>query len=73
MNYLEISNEKAKERTGKSWPEWFRVLDTWNAKKHGHKETAKRLTEKFKLGSWWAQVVTIRYEKERGYWVKSYK
>lgn len=72
MNILTISDEKVKEKTSKAWAGWFRILDRWNAKKHGHTETAKHLVARYALSPWWAQVVTIRYEKEKGYWRKQY-
>jgi hypothetical protein len=70
MDYLKISDEKAKAATGKDWRQWFSTLDNLRAKKLGHTATARRLREKYRLSNWWPQVVTIRYEKERGYWVR---
>lgn len=70
MDYLKISNEKAMEKTGKTWKDWFKILDKMKAKTIGHTETAKKLSRDYHLGGWWAQVVTIRYEKEKGYWVR---
>jgi len=67
MNYLKIKNEKIKAVTGKDWSLWFKILDKWDAEKKGHYLTAKYLASKYKLSPWWSQVVTIRYEKERGY------
>lgn len=68
MNCLRISDEKVKATTKKMWQEWFRILDRRNAKRSGHYATAKHLAAKYRLSPWWAQVVTIRYENERGYW-----
>lgn len=65
MDYLKISDEKVKVRTGKNWKEWFEILDKWGAKEKGHKATAKYLGEECHLSGWWSQVVTIRYEKEK--------
>lgn len=70
MNYLKISDEKVKLQTGKTWRQWFAIMDKFGAKKRGHSYTAKYLKEKYFLKSWWAQVITIRYEKEKGYWTK---
>jgi hypothetical protein len=70
MDYLKISDEKVKTATRKEWRQWFSILDKWKAEEHGHTATAKHLREKHRLSDWWAQVVTIRYEKERGYWVR---
>lgn len=61
-----ISDEAVRARTGKGWNEWFKILDKWGASEKGHRLSAKHLLEKYKIGPWWAQVVTIRYEFERG-------
>lgn len=70
MDYLKISDEKVTAKTGKGWPEWFQILDSLKAKKLGHTLTAKRLGTIYHLNGWWSQVVTVRYEKEKGYWVR---
>lgn len=61
-----ISNEAVETRTGKSWAQWFRILDRWGAAKKGHKATAAWLHETRELPTWWAQMVTVRHERERG-------
>jgi len=61
-----ISDEAVETRTGKSWAQWFRILDRWGALKKGHKATAVWLHEKHELSTWWAQTVTVRHERERG-------
>lgn len=73
MDYLKISEDKVKMRTGRNWREWFIILDKWEAGDKGHKATARYLGEKYHLSGWWSQVVTIRYEKEKGYWKRSGK
>ena len=65
--FSRISDEAILKKTCKSWDEWFKILDTWDVKGKGHAETAKHLLEHFTcLNAWWAQAITIRYEKERG-------
>ena len=61
-----ISDEKVKEKTGKSWKQWFRILDALDVKTNGHRFASMTLYHKHKLSSWWSQAVTIRYEWERG-------
>ncbi|MEK7316800.1 MAG: SRPBCC domain-containing protein [Candidatus Eisenbacteria bacterium] len=61
-----ISDEAVETRTGKSWAQWFRILDRWGAAKKGHKATAAWLHETRELPTWWAQMVTVRHERERG-------
>jgi hypothetical protein len=46
--------------------EWHAILDQWGVKEKGHTSTAKYLREHYGLSDWWAQVVTIRYEKDKG-------
>jgi len=61
-----ISDEAVRAKTGKGWVERFKILDKWDVKKMGHTLTAKHLREKYGLNPWWAQIVTIRYEWEKG-------
>lgn len=61
-----ISSEAARKATGKSWSQWLRILDRWGAKKKGHAATAKHLASRYGIGSWWSQMVTVRYEQARG-------
>jgi uncharacterized protein YndB with AHSA1/START domain len=60
-----ISDEAVRKRTGKSWSQWFAVLDRWGAARKGHAETARHLGDRHGLAPWWAQTVTVRYEQER--------
>ena len=60
-----ISVETVREKTGKTWEDWFAILDDWNAPAKGHKLTARYLTAEWKLSPWWAQTVTVRYEQSR--------
>ena len=65
-NFVKIGDEAVKEKTGKTWEQWFKALDGFNVKENGHKLAAKHLADKYKLSPWWSQAVTIRYEWERG-------
>ena len=61
-----LSDDAVKERTGKIWADWFKILDKAGAKKWPHKEIAAYLLEKHKVGGWWSQMVAVGYEHERG-------
>jgi len=61
-----ISDEKVKEKTGKSWKQWFRILDALDVKTNGHRFPSMTLFHKHRLSPWWSQAVTIRYEWECG-------
>ena len=60
-----ISEERMRERTGRTSAEWYRILDEWGAREKGHTLAAHLLRE-YGLSPWWAQAVTIRWEYERG-------
>src|SRR5262249_33834090 len=60
------SDAAVKAKTGKVWAEWFAILDKAGAKKMPHKEIARYLYEKQKVPGWWAQMVAVGYEHERG-------
>jgi hypothetical protein len=61
-----MSDHAVKERTGKTWAEWFKILDQAGAKKWQHREISAYLGEKQKVGPWWGQMVAVAYEHERG-------
>jgi len=61
-----ISEETLKTKTGKSWAEWLSILDSWGASEKGHKQTARYLGEVWGVSAWWAQSITVRYERESG-------
>jgi uncharacterized protein YndB with AHSA1/START domain len=61
-----ISDAAVKAATGKTWPQWFSLLDKAGAKKMNHREIVAVLNKKYKVGSWWQQMVTVSYEQSRG-------
>ena len=61
-----MSDEAVKAKTGKTWKQWFAILDKAGAKKLSHQEIAKYLHEEQRVGSWWGQMVTVTYEQARG-------
>jgi len=60
-----IGNEALKEKTGKTWAEWFLVLDKARAKERTHQEIVALLQD-HGVGQWYGQMVTVGYEQERG-------
>jgi len=62
-----MSDEAVKARTGKTWKEWFAILDKAGAKKMNHQEIVKYLKTKQGVGPWWQQMVTVTYEQARGF------
>jgi len=67
--YNGISSDAVQAKTGKTWPEWFRVLDAAGGKTMDHKGIVAVL-DTHGVGSWWQQMVTVGYEQARGRRVK---
>lgn len=61
-----ISSDAVRAKTGKSWDQWFSVLDRAGAKRWPHKDIAAHLHDKCGCPNWWSQMVTVGYEQERG-------
>ena len=62
-----VSDEAVQKATGRSWKQWFTILDRAKAQEKSHKEIARWLTDHHgKIGGWWCQMVTVAYEQERG-------
>lgn len=61
-----MSDEAVKAKTGKTWKEWFAVLDHAGAKKMTHQEIANYLHTKHSVPPWWTQMVTVTYEQQAG-------
>jgi uncharacterized protein YndB with AHSA1/START domain len=55
-----------KAKTGKGWSYWFSVLDRFDVRAHGHKSAAEHLAKDHGLSGWWAQMITVEYERMRG-------
>lgn len=66
MSDTNISNEAVQKATNKGWKEWFAILDSEDSTKKSHKEIAAWLSDNFEISGWWAQMVTVQYERERG-------
>ena len=52
--------------TGRPYSEWFAQLDAWGATEVPHKEIAAWLTSERGVPGWWAQNITVEYERARG-------
>jgi uncharacterized protein YndB with AHSA1/START domain len=52
--------------TGKSWDEWLTLLDAWGAATRNHTDIARHVYETYGIDGWWAQGVTVGYERARG-------
>jgi hypothetical protein len=55
-----------KEKTGCTWERWVKALDRAQAYTWPHPKIAKYVQEKYKVSGWWAQTVTVGYERIKG-------
>lgn len=60
-----VSDATVIDRTGRSWAEWFALLDGAGARSMTHPEIVKVLA-RHDVGSWWRQMLTVGYERARG-------
>jgi hypothetical protein len=60
------SNDKVVAATGKRWDEWFAILDRREARERKHGEIVAVLMEEHEVAGWWAQSITVSYERARG-------
>lgn len=61
-----MSDRLVNARTGRTWEEWVRVLDARGARSMIHRDIAEYLCEEHGVPGWWAQTVTVGYERIRG-------
>jgi hypothetical protein len=61
-----MSSEAVKKATGKTWPQWLKLLDAAGCKTMDHKQIVAVVSSKYGIGPWWQQMVTVGYEKARG-------
>lgn len=60
-----ISSEAVKAKTGKTWPEWFAILDKAGGQTMTHQAIVAHLRTEHGVGDWWQQMVTNGYEQAR--------
>ena len=61
-----MSDAAVQAKTGKTWKEWFAVLDRAGAREMSHKDIATYLYRVHRISGWWSQMVTVTYEQARG-------
>ena len=61
-----MSDATVEAKTGKDWAGWFRALDKAGARRLEHKAIAAILSERHRVPGWWAQMLTVEYERTRG-------
>jgi hypothetical protein len=63
---VRVGDQVLKQRSGKTWAEWFPILDKADAKKMNHTQIADVLDKKFSVPGWWCQMIAVGYEHSRG-------
>ena len=61
-----ISEAKFVEKTGHGFDHWFAVLDRFDGVKKGHTAAARHLYDDHGVDGWYAQGLTVAYERARG-------
>ena len=61
-----MSDAAVKAATGCDWKRWVGALDYAGAREWPHRRIAEFVQEKFKVEDWWAQTVTVGYERIHG-------
>jgi hypothetical protein len=61
-----MSDAAVAAKTGKTWSDWFAVLDRAGGKKLEHRGIVALLGQRHGVGAWWQQMVTVSYEQARG-------
>ena len=61
-----MSDAAVEAATGCTWKRWVDALDSVNAHAWPHRRIAEYVQERFKVRDWWAQTVTVGYERIRG-------
>jgi hypothetical protein len=55
-----------REATGRGWDEWCDIVDAWPGNSGGHTAIAAHLEGELGVPHWWAQTVTLGYERITG-------
>ena len=61
-----IRDAAVQAKTGKTWPEWFALMDAEGCAGMTHKAIAEHLYNNHGVPGWWCQNVTVAYEQARG-------
>lgn len=61
-----VRDEAVREKTGHGLEHWFAVLDAFGAAAKGHTATAAHLQKEHGVPGWYAQGITVAYERAMG-------
>lgn len=60
------TDEQVRKATGRVWDEWVAIIDSGPGRDATHTEIAAWLNANSDMGGWWAQGVTVGYERITG-------
>lgn len=58
-----MSDTAVSNKTGRTWSQWVEVLDGVDATAMTHTDIAAQIHKEFGVSGWWAQTVTVGYER----------
>jgi hypothetical protein len=61
-----VSDDAVRKGTGRGWNEWFAILDAAGALSWKHPDIARWVAAEYGISGWWAQSVTVGFERARG-------
>jgi hypothetical protein len=61
-----MSEASVEKRTGCTWEKWVWALDHAGAHEWSHRAIVEYVGKSYKTGDWWAQAVTVGYERIKG-------
>ena len=61
-----MSDAAIKKATGCTWDRWTFALDHYGAEDLSHRAIAEHVQNTYKVSDWWAQTVTVGYERIKG-------
>jgi hypothetical protein len=62
----ECDDDAIRSGTGKGWDEWCDLIEAWPGHVDGHTAIARHVLDNYEINGWWAQGVTVGYERITG-------
>ncbi|HVR33228.1 MAG TPA: hypothetical protein VMS74_11040 [Acidimicrobiia bacterium] len=62
----EMADAAVREATGRGWDEWCGLIDAWADDATGHSAVVSYLIDDHAVDGWWAQTVTVGWERITG-------
>ncbi|MDP9020031.1 MAG: hypothetical protein M3N25_04390 [Actinomycetota bacterium] len=62
----DTGDDAVRAATGRGWEAWCDILDAWPGRTGGHAAIAGHVQDEYGIDGWWAQTVTVGYERITG-------